>query len=235
MTRILKFVHAETSEVSPFGRDFLEEFPQAELLAPDFLPLEEEDDAAGEEEPAPIDPELIREEVMAAARAEAAQKVQEAYQEGLSRGTQAGRERFEASLAHCAEALNAAADSIQRSHAEFIDALEPQVVALVKLMATRVIEAELKTGPEAIQHMARRALSKLAGQFAVTLLVHPDDLAALKVHEVALLDSVAGVDSLHIQVSDTVEPGGCIAQSAEMEVDARLETLLNQVLDALTE
>lgn len=235
MTRILKFVHAETAEVAPFGRDFLEEFPEDEVLAPEFLPLEEEEESEGEEEPEPVDPELIREEIMAAAREEAAQKVQEAYQEGLARGIQAGQERFEASLAQCTEALQAAAQAIQASHEEFVGSLEPQVVALVKLMATRVIEAELKTSQEAIQLMARRALSRLAGQFSVTLLVHPDDLAALKTHEVALLDSVAGVDTLHIQVSDNVEPGGCIAQSAEMEVDARLETLLNQVLDALTE
>lgn len=234
MSRILKFVHSETAEVARFDRGCLEEFPEKETLAPDFLPLEE-DDPETEEELPPIDPELIREEIMAGAREEAARKVQEAYQEGLTRGTQAGQERFDASLARCTEALEGAGAAIQSSHDTFLDSLEPQVVALVKLMAERVVQAELKSSPEALQHMARRALSRLAGQFSVTLLVHPDDLDALKAHQVSLLDSVAGVDTLHIQSSDTVEPGGCIAQSEEMEVDARLETLLAQVLDALTE
>jgi flagellar biosynthesis/type III secretory pathway protein FliH len=234
MARIFKFVHAETADIARFDRDSLEEFPAEEILAPDFLPMDEEE-VTDEEEAPPIDPEVIREEIMAAAREEAAQKVQEAYQEGLARGTQAGQERFDASLARCTEALDAAVAAIQTSHDQFLNSLEPQVVALVKLMATRVIETELRTGPEAIQNMARRALSKLAGQFAVTLLVHPDDLEALKAHEVSLLDSVAGVDSLQIQASEDVEPGGCIAQSADMEVDARLETLLSQVLNALTE
>jgi len=233
MARILKFVHAETADVARFDREFLEEFPEEELLAPDFLPATEEEELVEEE--SPIDPELLREEIMAAAREEAAQKVQEAYQEGLARGIQAGRERFEASLAHCAEALEAAATAIQTSHEQFLESLEPQVLALVKLMVNRVVDAELKTNPDLLQLMARRALARLAGQFSVTLLVHPDDVEALKVHEVSLLDSVSGVDTLHIQASETVAPGGCIAQSSEMEVDARLETLLDQVLDALTE
>ena len=50
---------------------------------------------------------------MAAARKEAGQKVQEAYQEGLARGMHAGQERFEASLAHCAEALEAAVSLVE--------------------------------------------------------------------------------------------------------------------------
>ena len=102
-------------------------------------------------------------------------------------------------------------------------------------MVNRVVDAELKSNPDLLQLMARRALARLAGQFSVTLLVNPDDVEALKLHEVSLLDSVTGVDTLHIQASDTISPGGCIAQSSEMEVDARLETLLDQVLDALTE
>jgi flagellar assembly protein FliH len=234
MARILKFVHSETDAVAPFGRDALDEFPEKDRLLPDFLPYVEEEPEPVEEVPE-IDPEVIREEIMAEAREEAARKVQEAYQEGLARGTQAGRERFEASLAKCTETLDAAATAIQSAHEQFLDTLEPQVLALVKLMAQRVIASELKASADSLQILARRALSRLAGQFSVTLLVHPDDLDALKNHQIALLDSVAGVDTLHILASDSVEPGGCIAQSEEMEIDARIETLLGHVLDALTE
>jgi len=234
MARILKFVHSETGDVAAFGRDALDEFPDKERLVPDFLPHVEEEPEP-ENEVLEIDPEVIREEIMAAARQEAAQKVQEAYQEGLERGMQAAQDRFEASLANCTETLNAAAAAILNAHDEFLETLEPQVVALVKLMTQRVVEAELRTTPESLQNMARRALSRLAGQFSVTLLVHPDDLEALKLHQVSLLDSVSGVDNLHILASDTIKPGGCIAQSEEMEVDARIETLVSRVLDALTE
>lgn len=232
MTRIYKFVRSETGDATPFGREFLEEFPEQLAIAPDFGPPVGEDPEDAEE--APVDLEALRNEILEATRAEAEQKVQEAYQEGLARGHKAGQEKFEATLAQCAETLTTAAEVLQESQQTFLNNLEPQVITLVKMIVTRVIDAELQSNPDLPLHMARRALEKLAGQFAVTLHVHPDDLEAIRQHEVTLLDRVHGVETLHIHASEGVEPGGCIAQSESMEVDARLESLLAQALDALT-
>ena len=229
MARILKFIRAETGDVTRFDRDCFEEFPD---IPEETYPGEP---VAETEEEAPLDPDAIREAIMAAARADAECKVKEAYQEGLDRGMETGRQRFDASLARCADALNAAAKAIETSHAEFLGQLEPQVIALLKLAVTRVIGAEMRGNPDLLQHTVRRALEKLSGQYAVTLLLHPDDLEAIRKHEITLLDSVPGIQTLEIVASDAVEPGGCIARSDFMEVDARLETLLGQVLDALTE
>lgn len=232
MARIYKFVRSETGEATPFGRDFLEEFPDRAVLAPEFAPVSGvyED----EEDEAPVNLNDLREEVLAAARAEAEQKVQEAYQEGLARGMAAGQEKFEATLAHCAGALEVAAEALRETHEAFLNSLEPQVIALVKMAVSRVIEAESSLNPELLRNTVRRALEKLAGQIEVTLHLHPDDLEAIRQHEVTLLDHVPGVETLHLRASTGVEPGGCIAQSDSMEVDARLETLLAQALDALT-
>lgn len=224
---MLKFIRSETGGVTPYGRESLEEFPEAPDPAPN-----EEPDAPIE---LPFDPEQIRQEIMEAARFDAEEKVKQAYQEGLARGTEAGRERFLASIAKSAEALEAAAESIREDHENFLNSLEPQVVGLVKLLARRVLDREIRTDPELVQHTARRALSRLAGQYAVTLLVNPADFDAIRMHEIKLLETVPGVESLHVVASDDIQPGGCIARSEEMEVDARLENLLAQVLDALTE
>lgn len=213
--------------MTPYGRESLEEFPEAP--DPD---VPEEPDAPIE---LPFDPEQIRQEIMEAARFDAEEKVKLAYQEGLARGTEAGRERFLASIAKSAEALEAAAESLREAHEDFLSTLEPQVVNLVKLLVRRVLDREIRTDPGLVQHTARRALSRLAGQYTVTLLVNSGDFDAIRMHEITLLESVSGVDTLHVVASDTVEPGGCIARSEEMEVDARLENLLAQVLDALTE
>lgn len=230
MARILKFVHSETGGVTRFDRESLEEFPEEPVA-----PAGGDAEGGGAVDETPLDPDAIREEILAAARVDAAQKVQEAYREGLEQGAQKGREQFEASLAQCTEALESASEAIQAAHERFVDSLEPQVVALVKSLVTRVIDTERRTNPEVLQQTVRRALEKLAGQYAVTLHLHPDDLAAIQAHEVALLDGVPGVESLQLVPSDGVQPGGCIARSESMEVDARLETLLGQVLDALTE
>jgi len=231
MSRILKFVRAETESATHFGREFLVEFPDdINVSAAGAAP-------AGDlaEEPPPIDPDVLREEIIAAARADAEQMVREAYQEGFARGEEAGRNHFDATIAKSAEALTAAGAAVQAAQQQFLGNLEPQVLALVKLIATRVVGAESRVNPELITNTVRRALELLAGQYAITLLLHPDDLEAIRKHEIALLDETPGLESLQLTASPDVEPGGCIARSEFMEVDARLETLLEHVLDALTE
>lgn len=231
MGRVLKFFRSETGGATRFDRGSLEEFPEDPTVG---LPPAPDAEALAEESPA-IDPDALREAIMSAARVDAEAKVKEAYQEGLARGIEAGRQQFEASIAQSAGAVTAAAEAIGATQTQFLDSLEPQILGLVELMVKRVIGVELRTNPDLLQNTVRRALEKLAGQYAVSLHLHPDDLEAIRQHEITLLDSVPGVESLQLLASDEVEPGGCIARSEFMEVDARLESLLAQVLDALTE
>ena len=234
MTKILKFVRDETSNASPFGRDALETFPDKEIPVPAFSLVEEEPDIPEEEEIV-LDPEVIRAEIMAEARDEAARKVQEAYNEGLERGTAAGREAFDKTLAECADALMAAGDSIQTSYAEYLDSLERQVVDLVRRIATKVVEVEISSNPEVLQKTVRRALSLISESPQVNLALNPADVEAIQVREIELLKTFPGIESLTLKADESVSPGGCEASTKAKVIDARLETILAEVLDSLTE
>ncbi|MCC6145625.1 MAG: hypothetical protein IT368_17600, partial [Candidatus Hydrogenedentes bacterium] len=50
-----------------------------------------------------------------------------------------------------------------------------------------------------------------------------------------LLEDFESVRKLEIECDDTVSPGGCLAESGLMHIDARLETLLGHVLEAFQE
>ncbi len=232
MSRVLKFIHAETEGASLFGRDLLEAFPDKEEMVPALEATPEED---RDGEAAPVDTEQLRQEVLAAARDEAAQKVQEAYQEGLARGTEAGKEAFEATLAECASALTAAGEQIEATHRAFLESLEPQVIALVKDIASKVIAVELQTNDAILQRTVERTLSELVGEHAVTLLLNPQDLEAIRHHEVQLLESFPRISTFSLEADESIPPGGCIARTDTMDVDGRLDTLLSHVLDSLTE
>ena len=188
MAKILKFIHAQTESVSPYDRDLLESFPDKDQAPPAFEELVEIDEEIEEPE-VPQDPEALREELMATLRADAEEKVKEAYREGLARGTAAGQEAFDLTLAQCAEALEQAGKAIEEKHTEFLDNLSPQVLTLVKAIATKVIEVELKTNPEVLEQTVRRALALLTDGHQVTLSLNPADLDAIRDHEVELLDS----------------------------------------------
>lgn len=203
----------------------LEEFPAREPAR-----LGSKLSGEGSEE---LNPQALRNAVLAEARAEAEEKIQEAYQEAYQRGLSQAQEQFAASIAQAAETVEAAAMAIQEARQSFLDSLEPQVVQLASLIAQRVLQREIRTDAELIHATARRALGKIADRQIITARVHPQDLEALRLHKIALLEDFEGVEELTIEADDSVNPGGCVIESRLMQADARLETLLSTVLESL--
>jgi len=181
------------------------------------------------------DPSAAANRIVAAARAEAEKKLQEAYEEGLRRGTEEGRAQFEATLAECREALQNAAQAMARARDEFLASLEPQVAALAVAVAERIIGREARTDPELVVRTVRAALEHLVDREGMVVHLHPDDLAALKQHEVDLLDRLEGVKELEMIPDETVVPGGCIIDTGAVRVDAAVDAQLQSILDALLE
>lgn len=212
-------------EVTPFERSVLE------------TPAEEVP-AAGEAAEY-LDPETLRASVisdaLAEARREAEHKVNEAYEQGLARGIAAGEERFRESLAECEQALRGTAEAMRAAYQEFLDSLEPEVFELVRLVAERVLDRELRQDTQAIHATLRRALACIADRAHLTVRLHPDDLTAVREHKVTLLEEFEAVKHLDLAPDPDLSPGSCVVDSERMHVDARLETLLENVLNELAD
>ena len=228
VAKVLKITEIGGHSVFPIDRDALEEFPEEAVILPDLAA-----EQGSEEEEEKIDPQAIRELIMAEAREEAARQIQEAYQEGLARGTKEGREAFDASIAKSADMLEAAAAAMLRAREEFLASLEPQVVELATLIAERVLQREVRTDPEIIHSTVKRALAKITDRQRLKVRVHPGDSDALREYKVALLEDFSGIEELEVEADGSISPGGCIVESELMQVDARLDALLANVLDAL--
>ncbi len=176
-----------------------------------------------------VTPEMILNE----ARAEAARKIKEAYAEGSRRGTEAGKAEFEKSVGQSAEALRAAAEAMKQAHAAFLESLEPEVVELVQTITAAVVQREARTDPELIHATVRRALGAILDRENLIVHVNPAELEALRAHKVTLLEDFDGVKHLDVQPDESVSPGGCFVESEVMSVDARLESQLERIFDAL--
>ncbi len=210
----------------------LEEFPDKPRMTLDlFAPGESEDLLPEEEE---LDPEVLRQSVLEVAREEAEALVQEAYAEGLRRGSEAGLQQFMDSVGCAAQALEAAGAAIAEARTNFLDSLEPQVLELVKLVARRVIQRELRTQDDLILATVRRALGTLSDRQRILVRLNPKDLETVRQHEIMLLEEFTGVEQLDVEADPGISEGGCEVHSDTMEVNARIETLLASVLDELS-
>ena len=89
--------------------------------------------------------------------------------------------------------------------------------------------------PERVRTTVHEALVHLEKRERITLRMNPADLEALKAQNIALLEEFDAIDDLEIIPDDSVAPGGCVAQSELLEVDARMESQFQKIVDALLE
>lgn len=223
--KILKAGTLQQAGVVSYDRAALEDFPQ--------FPAEVEVVLEETVEEEVIDIEALRAEVLDQARLEAAALVQQAYQEGLRRGEDSGRQAFEQRIAGVAELLEAAAQDMQRARNEFIDSLEPQVLELVMLAARRTLQREIATDPDLLHNTLRRALALLSDRQRILVHLNPADAETLREQKVRLLEEFRGVEEVEIVTDDSVAPGSCVIDSQTMKADARLDALLEDVLAQL--
>ena len=184
------------------------------------------DDAQGFVDPAAL---------LAEARERAEGLVQQAYEEGLSRGMEAGQAQFNESVGEASAMLLSAASAIQQAHREFLDSLEMQVVELSFLLARRILENEASVNPEVLRTTVRQALTRMLEQERVVLRINPDDAEVLERQRATLLEEFESIGKLEVLHDESVACGGCIAESDTLYVDTQLQTQLAQIFDSLRE
>lgn len=173
--------------------------------------------------------------ILAEARTEAEEKVRAAFAEGLARGHKAGLEKFEDSVGEAEQVLKAAGEELKAARQAYLDDMEPRLAQLASAIAAKILGREAELGEDLVKNCARTALEFVVDQERVTLRVNPGDLNAIREHKVKLLDEFDGLGRLEIVADESVEPGGCIAVSDRLHVDAQWETQIKQILDRIAE
>lgn len=214
MAKVIKTIRGNSANILEYIRNPLTETCGSEALNGNY-----------------IDPATILED----ARAEAEQKVQEAYAEGLRRGEEAGREAFEQTVNEAAGMLAEITESLQEHRKTYIEEIESQVSELVSIVASKVLAIEVTTQPDIIQLMVRRSLEKLMDQEQVTIRVNPNDYEQVLESKKSLLECFERIQQLELIQDDTISSGGCIAESDHLYIDAQLQSQLKQLIEGLKE
>jgi flagellar assembly protein FliH len=127
--------------------------------------------------------------------------------------------------------LVARLESICTAAARPLDALdaavEQELAQLAVLVARRVIAHELAVHPERIAQAVRQAVAALpAATRELRVRLHPDDLALLR-------ELDAAEPHWQLQADPSLERGDCVLESERSRLDARVETRLAAMIDAV--
>ncbi len=152
-----------------------------------------------------------------------AQAHDEGYAAGRAEGLAAAQQQAREHIMQLDAVFAAAARPIQNLDAQ----TEQQLAELAMIVARRVIASELQLSPALILRAVQQAAAALpAAARELRVHVHPDDLV--------LLQGAATTDSHWQCIGDpTLARGDCQLESVHSRLDARVETRLTAVIDAV--
>lgn len=158
---------------------------------------------------------------------------QEAESAGRAAGLAAAKGEIDARLRKLDEAargLQVAMQALARPLSQLDDQVHEQIVLLATSLARALVRRELRTDPSQVIGIVRDTVSLLpASARGVRVLLHPQDAALVRERL-----SSAGPDAAWTIGDDPVlARGDCRVHTEYAQIDARLETRLNEALSLL--
>ena len=163
-------------------------------------------------------------------RTRAEELVEQASEEAAAIRQKAREEGRKQGLEECMENLAAA----RAEYANVRQRAERDMVDLAFHIARRIIGHAIEVQPQVVRDIVGEALVGARGREQIVVRLHPEDheeVNAVRGEYVRELDGVA----LYFEADSSLERGGCIIETESGRIDARLETQLEVLREALND
>lgn len=170
---------------------------------------------------------------------------QEGHKEGLDQGrtegTRLGRDaaweaatgKFDAQQAGVVSVMEKAIAEIDSMKGDLVIHAEQHLLDFAVRIATRLTYAIGRLDRESARANLDRVLRLVDSKTNLVVHVHPDDLSAIEAFAVTVLQKAEGSRSLKIVEDAATAPGGCRVVYGGFEVDATLDTQIEEMVTLL--
>lgn len=185
-------------------------------------------------------------EIVAAARAQAQADrhaaQEQARRDGLEQGLAEGREsgfaqaredalrQFETQGRAVIDSFQLAVDGIERMKTDLVIAAERNLLEFAVSIARKLTLAIGQQFSDAAVENFRRSLAMVDARTNVAVRVHPDVLAALEMYAEHIVRPANPTRHVSLLADETLTPGGCCLSTERTEVDASLETQIDEMV-----
>ncbi len=169
----------------------------------------------------------------------------DAYGEGLAQGRQAGeragredaltqaKEEFRREQEHVVAQLNALIADLECRKRDLIEDAQRDLLAFAVMIARRIAGRTAALDRKVAVTNLNKALAHVGAWTDLVLRVHPDDAATVRSHAEEILLNARQARHVNVVEEPTIEPGGCVLETAETRVDATLEGQFAAVVNLL--
>jgi flagellar biosynthesis/type III secretory pathway protein FliH len=135
------------------------------------------------------------------------------------------------SLPAAQAALPAALNELQTRHDRWLEQFQHETVKLGIAIAERLLRRTLAVDPKAVADLMRTALGWAVGAEHVRVRCHPDDCDVIE--QTAASQRSDQPHDIAFVRDDTIARGGCVVETTQGVIDARLETMLDRIAEEL--
>ncbi len=179
--------------------------------------------------------------ILERARQEAEDIKAQAYSTGLVQGQLDGKQEIWVTLS---TQKAAEIQSMQQALQEIVDAFlsqrqavweqtETEMLEFVMEVSKKVLQTELEIRPEMTTDIIRHALRRVVDKENVRIRVNPSELSSVRAHREDLILLLDGIKNLEIVDDRRIGNGGCVIETNAGTIDARIETQMAQIKDAM--
>ncbi len=156
-----------------------------------------------------------------------------AREEAFTKGKVEGRREAEKKFHSAVQALGNALEQVSALKRSMLEKSREDMVRLIMTVARKVIRTEVEDKKEIIVRTVNAALQNAIQADEYYIKVNPDDLDVVAQNEPLFLAGMKGLQNIHFIPDQNVSKGGCIAEARAGDVDATIESQLDEIYQHL--
>ncbi|MCK4657128.1 MAG: hypothetical protein KAT85_08830 [candidate division Zixibacteria bacterium] len=161
------------------------------------------------------------------------QEKEEAYRNGYSDGLQMGTAKGQEEAAKIRGEFNQLIIDVKNQRGEIFRQAEREIIELALAIARRIITVQAESTPEIVIDSARKAVKLLLDRTNLVVKVAPEQEMFIRENIDRLYEMDDRIQKIDIETDRRVGPGGCMLDTESGNVDARIETELQNIEDTL--
>lgn len=180
------------------------------------------------------DAEELRRTTFEAARTSGhAAGMRDAEREVAQRAEAIAEQRLAQRMQSALPALQSIVSQLTAQRDEWLANWESNAVRLCVAVGEKLVRTRIQVRPDAATEMISEALRLAAGNPHVAVRIHPDDLAAFGEQADDVIRTLAACSDIKVVPQEDIARGGCLIETRQGVIDARLETMAARIAEEL--
>ncbi|MBK7980590.1 MAG: hypothetical protein IPK06_11475 [Ignavibacteriae bacterium] len=174
---------------------------------------------------------LEKEKIENSHKIELENEYQKGFEQGRLKAAEELNEKQSKELIEQAEEFYKILKSFEDNQKFYENNFHKTVIMVSNKIAEKILRKELEQ-KSIINEMLEQNLSKIIGANEITIKLNPSEFKIVEKTSKEFLSSI-GISKIRFETSDSISKGGCLIETEIGNLDARIESQLNEITKAL--